>query len=188
MIRSLIALVLLLVAGVAEAQAPGGGGGSTTPPTTYPLTVNRSGTGNGTVTGAGPINCGTQCSASYASGVTVQLFATPISGSSFTGWSGACAGTGSCPVAMTTSKTVTATFTFAGWSLAWNDNSTNETGFELQRRTPCTSGTYALIASPTANATAYTDTTAVAGTQYQYRIRAVNSSGQSTYSNEVCTP
>ncbi|MBK7002493.1 MAG: serine protease [Rhodoferax sp.] len=57
------------------------------------------------------INCGTTCSASFASGASVTLTATPATGSTFSGWSGACTGTGSCTVSMTAARNVTATFT-----------------------------------------------------------------------------
>lgn len=70
-------------------------------PTT--LTVTKAGTGSGTVTSSPP---GT----SFAIGTIVTLTATPATGSTFSGWSGACAGTGSCVVTMDANKTVTATF------------------------------------------------------------------------------
>jgi hypothetical protein len=74
----------------------------------YALTVNNS--GNGTVTGSG-INCGAVCSSAYISGTTVTLTATPSPGYSFSGWSGACTGTGACSLLMNSAKSVTATFT-----------------------------------------------------------------------------
>ena len=73
----------------------------------YTLTVSK--TGSGTVTGIG-INCGTDCSESYAAGAPVTLTTTPASGWSFTGWSGACSGTGVCALTMNSDKNVTATF------------------------------------------------------------------------------
>jgi hypothetical protein len=73
------------------------------------LTVAKAGTGTGTVTGTG-INCGSDCSEPYNLNTTVTLTATPASGSKFTGWSGACSGTGACTVSMSADKTVTATF------------------------------------------------------------------------------
>ncbi len=78
----------------------------------YLLTVTKAGTGSGTVTSSdGKINCGSDCSESYTSGATVTLTATPLSGSTFGGWSGACTGTATiCTVTMTAAKTATATF------------------------------------------------------------------------------
>jgi uncharacterized protein (DUF2141 family) len=84
------------------------------PASNFTLTVSKNGTGSGTVTSnpAG-INCGSTCSANFAQGSTVTLSATPASGSSFAGWSGACSGTGSCTVTMDAAKSVTATFNAA---------------------------------------------------------------------------
>ncbi|CAK0760123.1 immune inhibitor A [Gammaproteobacteria bacterium] len=83
------------------------GGGTTT---NYTLTVNP--TGSGTVTSSpSGINCGSSCSASFASGTSVALTAAPASGYTFSGWGGDCSGTGSCSVSMTAAKTVSATFT-----------------------------------------------------------------------------
>lgn len=78
---------------------------------TYTLTVAKGGQGSGTVTSnpAG-ISCGSDCTEPYTSGTNVTLSATPASGSTFAGWSGACTGTGSCVVGMTAAKNVTATF------------------------------------------------------------------------------
>ncbi len=56
------------------------------------------------------VNCGTTCSANFASGTSVTLTAAAASGSTFTGWSGACTGTGACTVSMTAARAVTATF------------------------------------------------------------------------------
>jgi hypothetical protein len=78
----------------------------------YSLTVTKSGTGSGTVTGSdGLINCGSTCSVNYGSGTSVTLTALANSGSTFSGWSGGdCSGTGTCTVDMTAATTVTATF------------------------------------------------------------------------------
>lgn len=73
------------------------------------LTVGVSGKGKVTSTPAG-INCGMTCSATYPSGTAMTLTATPGAGFSFRGWGGACTGTGSCAVSMTTAQTVTAIF------------------------------------------------------------------------------
>src|SRR6185503_554423 len=39
---------------------------------------------------------GATCAASFASGAAVAFTATPAAGSTFTGWSGGCSGTGTC--------------------------------------------------------------------------------------------
>src|SRR5207247_1406503 len=52
----------------------------------YTLTVTKTGSGGGTVTSSpAGIICGATCSASFASGTSVTLTATPASGSVFTG-------------------------------------------------------------------------------------------------------
>lgn len=86
------------------------------PTSTFTLTIATAGTGSGTVTSSPTgINCGATCSASFASGTSVTLTATPATSSTFTGWSGGgCSGTGSCVVTMDAAKTVTATFTSSG--------------------------------------------------------------------------
>jgi List-Bact-rpt repeat protein len=77
----------------------------------FPLSVSLAGSGTGTVTSSpAGINCPTVCSANFSSGQSVTLTATAASGSSFTGWSGACSGTGTCTVTMSSKQSVTATF------------------------------------------------------------------------------
>src|SRR5919106_925937 len=77
---------------------------------TFPLTVDLTGAGAGTVRLTPPgINCTTDCTQSYASGTAVTLTATPASGSVFTGWSGACTSS-PCVVSMTGARAVTARF------------------------------------------------------------------------------
>ena len=79
------------------------------------LTVNFQGSGTGAVTGnSGTFSCQTtdvSCVDSFPVDTIVTLTATPISPSTFGGWSGGgCTGTGNCVVEMTTDITVTATF------------------------------------------------------------------------------
>jgi subtilisin-like proprotein convertase family protein len=76
------------------------------------LTVTRSGSGGGTVYSfpAG-IECGADCSETYASGSMVALGPSAAPGSTFTGWSDACSGAGSCQLTMDAAKTVNASFT-----------------------------------------------------------------------------
>lgn len=88
--------------------------------TTYTLTVTKSGPGTGTVTSTPPgINCGSTCSANFVSGASVTLTATPDSGATFASWGGACSGTGSCEVSMSTLRDVTATFNIANGPVAF---------------------------------------------------------------------
>jgi subtilisin family serine protease len=70
-------------------------------------------------------------------------------------------------------------------SLAWQDNSANETGFELERCTGSGCTNFALIATLGANTTTYTDSGLARRTTYRYRVRARNNAGASAYSNMV---
>ena len=67
--------------------------------------------------------------------------------------------------------------------LTWTDNSNNETGFKIERRTG--SGSYAQIATVEANATSFSNMGLASDTQYTYRVRAYNDAGDSAYSNEA---
>ncbi|HKO14043.1 MAG TPA: alkaline phosphatase family protein, partial [Acidobacteriaceae bacterium] len=91
-----------------------GGSGSKTStssgPSNIQLTVQVTGPGTVTSSPAG-INCGQTCAASFASGTAVTLTAVPSSGSTFSGWSGGCSGTGACTVNLTAATSVAATFT-----------------------------------------------------------------------------
>jgi hypothetical protein len=84
---------------------------------TYTLTVQKNGTGTGTVVSAAAvppaIACGETCSGSYAAGTSVTLNATGLSGSTFGGWSGCTSSTSQCTITMDANATVTATFTAA---------------------------------------------------------------------------
>jgi hypothetical protein len=78
---------------------------------TYSLTAAKAGAGSGNVrsTGTG-IDCGSDCGEVLLSGSAATLQAIPEAGSTFTGWSGDCAGSGDCQVVMDGVKRVTATF------------------------------------------------------------------------------
>jgi alpha-tubulin suppressor-like RCC1 family protein len=74
------------------------------------LTVVRNGIGIVTSNPSG-IDCGATCSAFYDVGRVVTLAATPLNGSTFTGWIGCDAVSGTtCTVTMSAEKFVTATF------------------------------------------------------------------------------
>ena len=59
--------------------------------------MSISGSGNGTVTSDPPgIDCGATCAAVFDEGTLVTLTPAPDADSAFTGWTGACTGTGPC--------------------------------------------------------------------------------------------
>jgi hypothetical protein len=66
--------------------------------------------------------------------------------------------------------------------LSWTDNSSDETGFKVERKLQTDPDTnYAQITTTAANATGFTDT--VGAGNYTYRVRATNANGNSAYSN-----
>ncbi|MFN9503734.1 MAG: Calx-beta domain-containing protein [Rubrivivax sp.] len=82
--------------------------------TNYTLTVSKGGAAaaSGVVTSSpAGISCGSDCSEAYSSGTSVTLTASAPSGTLFSGWGGACAGTAAtCTVTMDAAKTVSASF------------------------------------------------------------------------------
>lgn len=90
---------------------------------------------------------------------------------------------------ISTPTTLTATASISSLSvvLNWSDNSTNETGYKVERSTDGTNFTE--IADLTANSTTTTDNNVTELTTYYYRVYAYNSSLVSDFSNvaEVTT-
>jgi uncharacterized protein (TIGR02145 family) len=69
-------------------------------------------------------------------------------------------------------------------NLSWTDNSTNETGFKIERKTG--SGTYAVVGTTATNVTTFNDNGLTASTTYTYRVYSYNAGGNSpSYSNEI---
>ncbi|MEW5767596.1 MAG: DUF5050 domain-containing protein, partial [bacterium] len=69
-------------------------------------------------------------------------------------------------------------------NLSWTDNSDNETGFKIERKTGV-GGTYNQIATVSVNVTTYQNSGLSPTTAYYYRVRAYNTKGDSLYSNEA---
>jgi hypothetical protein len=91
---------------------------SITPPaSSYTLSVKLYGEGSVTADPPDAFTCptpkciGTVCTGAYCPETQVKLTPIPDYGYKFSGWSGACNGTGACTVTMTKSKSVTALFT-----------------------------------------------------------------------------
>ncbi|MDI6787396.1 MAG: fibronectin type III domain-containing protein, partial [Planctomycetota bacterium] len=71
-------------------------------------------------------------------------------------------------------------------NLFWSDNSDNETGFKIERKVG-SGGTYTQIAEVGAGVTSYPNTALSPTTTYYYQVRAYNTGGNSSYSNEAGT-
>lgn len=71
--------------------------------------------------------------------------------------------------------------------LLWDDASSNETTFHIERKDAgcAATGTFSEIATVGANVTTYTDVSVAEGQAYCYRVAASNSAGKSAYSNEA---
>ena len=73
--------------------------------------------------------------------------------------------------------------------VVWTDNTTNETGFKIERKTGG-SGTFSQISTApafTGTGTTYMQDSGLAfGTAFCYRVKAFNTAGDSSYSNEAC--
>ena len=68
-------------------------------------------------------------------------------------------------------------------SLAWTDNSTDETGFKVLRK-DILKGSYSTVTTTSADVISYIDTVTAAGL-YWYRVSATNSTGDSTPSKVI---
>jgi FtsP/CotA-like multicopper oxidase with cupredoxin domain len=69
-------------------------------------------------------------------------------------------------------------------NLTWKDNAINETGYVVERSADG-GVTYSAVGTLHANAVSYSDTTVAPGSRYTYRVKAVNGTAYSGYSNTV---
>ena len=69
--------------------------------------------------------------------------------------------------------------------LDWTDNSSDETGFEIQRKIGA--GSYSGLATVSFGTVSHADSALARGTRYTYRVRAVSDDGPSAWSNETST-
>jgi uncharacterized repeat protein (TIGR02543 family) len=113
----------------------------------FTLTVSDNGSGTITSTQSN-IDCTNTCNASFGSGTMVTLTAVPGNGNIFTGWSGACSGTGSCTVTMSAAENVTAQFAL-GPSRTFVSAAVGDDANPCTRTMPCLTfaGAYAATAA-----------------------------------------
>ena len=89
------------------------------------------------------------------------------------------------PVTLQPPSDLTATaVSNSGIGLSWQDRSTNETGFRLQRR-PAEGDVWMQIGTTAANATTFTSRGLFPAVTYRYRAQAFNQTESSTFSNEA---
>ena len=83
--------------------------------------------------------------------------------------------------------------------LTWTDNSTNEQGFKIERKIvptpagnplppplcPLDTAPYVQLATTGLNVATFTDSAVQEGVAYCYRVRAYNTAGDTTYTNEA---
>jgi FtsP/CotA-like multicopper oxidase with cupredoxin domain/fibronectin type 3 domain-containing protein len=148
--------------------------------------------GNGlTATNLGVVSAYTDPIGNTTQAYYYRVFASNLVGSGVTGFPSATAASGfsnsagvNIPTAPAAPSNLAATIASStSIRLTWRDNSNNENGFRIERAV--NGGAYALLVVTAANVTTYTDTTAVAGNTYAYRVAAVNGGGTSAFTTPV---
>ncbi len=99
----------------------------------------------------------------------------------FSGYSNVATATFAAPLPAAPSNLRLSVLNSSALRLNWNDNSPNETGFEIHRQAP--SGSWTRIATVGAGVTTFLNNGLTPTTAYAYKVRAVNGSGVSDFSN-----
>jgi subtilisin family serine protease len=131
-------------------------------------------------------NTGLQAQTTY----TYRVRAFNSTGAS--GYSNYVAATTPAPPPAAPSNLISSATTYNQIDLSWSDNSTNESGFQIERcnGAAASCASFVQIAQVAPDVATFSDMTVQAQTTYTYRVRAFNSSGTSSYSNsaEATTP
>jgi hypothetical protein len=70
-------------------------------------------------------------------------------------------------------------------NLSWQDNSTNETAMIVERKTGLSASQFTVVTTLAANTTSYSDQGLLTNQRYTYRIKALNGTVYSAYSNST---
>lgn len=114
------------------------------------LTVTRSGAGSISCDSGALAWSGSTGRAYFASGTMVTLSAIPATGSSFSGWSGACSGSGACQIAMDSARSVTATFSTNQYVLSFSSSAGGSLSGSTSQTVSHGASSTAVTAIPTA--------------------------------------
>lgn len=79
---------------------------------------------------------------------------------------------------------MTATQNGSSITIGWTDNSSDETGFKIYKRTSSESA-YTSLVTLDSNVTTYNDSAVTEGTEYYYAVSSVNQNGESRKTNPV---
>jgi pectate lyase len=117
----------------------------------------------------------------YQADAADNVKAAVMAGAGVDGSGGGGGGGGGGEVAPAAPSGLTATGAKRAVTIAWTDNSTNESSFKIERSTDGVNFTQ--ITTVGANVTSYKNGSLTTGTTYYYRVRASNTAGDSAYSN-----
>jgi fibronectin type 3 domain-containing protein len=146
--------------------------------------VKRSTTSGGPYTNLATGIAGTTYTdTSAANGTTYFYVVTAVGAGGESGNSNEASATPTAPLAAPAAPTnlVGTTASRTQINLTWADNSTNESGFRIERSPDGT--TYVQIDTVAANVRSYASTGLQANKNYRFRVRAFNGAGNSAYSN-----
>lgn len=149
---------------------------------TYTANGCTSGSSTTTTCAAGQISTSTNpCTCTSGGTIGTSGYCQCTNGQTYTAANGCSSSTAvpSNPTALTGS------YLQSGVLLTWTDNSSNETEFSIYRRLAGATAWTLISGNLGANTTSYTDTSAVSGSSYEYRVIACNITGCSSDSNIV---
>lgn len=91
------------------------------------------------------------------------------------------------PIASSPAPLSAVSFAKSSVELKWQDNSSVESGYSIQRRLSGTASPWESATTTAANATTFTDTGLIPGAQYEYRVAAITGGMRGEWSNIVQT-